>query len=137
MDDIGVPLFRALPKVNHMLEEKGIRDRMKLVASGKLINAGKQFVAMSQGADAIYTARGFMLAMGCIQALHCNENSCPVGITTHDRRLLRGLHIEHKADRVENYIHKLWSDHVEMLAAIGKTRHKDLSEDNLFVPTYF
>ena len=65
-----------------------------MVAAGKLINAGKQVMALCRGASAIYTARGFMLAMGCIQALRCNNNTCPVGITTHSKRLQHGLDIE-------------------------------------------
>lgn len=134
MDDIGVPLFSALPLAHKILLENGIRDRLKLIASGKLINAGKQFVALSLGADMVYTARGFMLALGCIQALQCNANTCPVGITTQDKHLQQGLDIEQKSDRVVNYVHNLWHDHEEMLASLGKKSHRDLTPENIFFP---
>ena len=100
MDDIGLPLHHALPTLEQWLQDFHLRDKLKLIASGKLINAGRQFVAMSLGANGIYSARGFMLAIGCIQALQCNANTCPVGITTHDPKLYSGLDIEDKSERV-------------------------------------
>ena len=137
MDDLGLPIYRALPTIQKFLKEEGVRNRFKLVASGKLINAGRQFIALSFGADAIYSARGFMLALGCIQALQCNSNTCPVGITSHDPKLYRGLDIEEKSERIVNYVGNLWHDHEEILASLGKARHKDLNEENLFIPEYF
>ncbi len=137
MDDVGVPLYAALPIVQKILTEEGVRDKLKLLSSGKLINAGRQFVAMSLGADSIYTARGFMLAIGCIQALQCNTNTCPVGITTQDKKLQHGLDIEEKSDRVVNYINNLWHDHEEMLASLGKKSHSQLDRNNLYIPAQF
>ena len=131
MDDLGYALFPALKCVNHLLEEQQIRDQMKLVCSGKLISAGKQMMALSMGADAIYTARGFMLAIGCIQALRCNNNTCPVGITTHSEKLQRGLDIEEKADRIKNYVSNLDHYHYEIVAAMGRTDFLNLNPDNL------
>lgn len=135
MDDVGVPLLRALPVVNDLLEEMRIRDKLKILSSGKLINAGKQFVAMSLGSDACYTARGFMLALGCLQALQCHNNKCPVGITSHDPMLTSGLDIESKSNRVKNYVENLMYDHKEILASMGKYSHKELSTQNLFIPS--
>lgn len=132
MDDLGVPLFRALPLVQRILVEEGVRDRLKLMAAGKLINPGRQFMAMSMGADAVYTARGFMLALGCIQALACNNNTCPVGITTHDPHLQHGLDIEQKSQRVAAYVHSLAHDHQELLASLGKRSMAELSTANLY-----
>jgi len=134
MDDIGVPLYSALPVVHKVLQDEGIRQKLKILSSGKLINAGRQFVAMSLGADSIYTARGFMLALGCIQALQCNSNTCPVGITTQDEKLQHGLDIEHKSQRIVNYVNNLWHDHEEMLASMGKTAHSQLDRNNLYIP---
>ena len=105
-----------------------MRDRLVIFASGKLINPGKQMMALSLGADAVYSARGFLLALGCIQALQCNRNTCPVGITTHQRQLQKGLDIA-------NYIAALHHDHVELLAAMGKTSSQLLSEENVYSPT--
>ena len=137
MDDFGLPLFTALPLVEKLLREEGVRNRLKLLSSGKLIHAGRQFTALSLGTDAIYTARGFLLAIGCIQSLQCNNNTCPVGITTQDPALQKGLDIEQKSQRVANYVNNLWHDHREMLAAMGKTTHRQLNPDNVYIPQPF
>ena len=134
LDDVGVPIYKALVEVNNILNELNVRDRTKIIASGKLFNAGKQMIALSLGADAIYVARGFMLSIGCIQSLLCNNNRCPVGITTHDPHLTAGLDIEDKSERAANYVRNLWKDHKEVLAALGKKQHSELNRDNLFIP---
>ncbi|MEM9191041.1 MAG: FMN-binding glutamate synthase family protein [Myxococcota bacterium] len=134
MDGLGLPLFKALPLVSEILKDEGVRDQTKLLAAGKLINARRQLIAMSMGASACYTARGFMLALGCIQALQCNQNTCPVGITTHDKHLQLGLDIEAKSDRVANYVDGLCHDHEEMLAAMGKRTNQELTRENLYLP---
>ena len=133
MDGLGLPIFQALPLVQIALEEEGVRQRLKLMASGKLVDARRQLTAMSMGANACYTARGFMLALGCIQALQCNQNTCPVGITTHDPHLQRGLDIEAKSIRVSNYTDALCHEHEEMLAAIGKKSATELTMSDIYV----
>jgi len=134
MDGVGLPLFQALPLVQEILSEEGIRDRLKLLASGKLIDARRQLMAMSMGASACYSARGFMLALGCIQALQCNQNTCPVGITTHDPHLQRGLDVEAKSNRVESYVNALSHEHDELLAAMGVRVPAELDSGFLFKP---
>ena len=134
MDGVGLPLFTALPLVREILEEEGVRDRTKLLASGKLIDARRQLVAMAMGASATYTARGFMLALGCIQALQCNQNTCPVGITTHAPSLQRGLDIEEKSDRVARYARALCREQGELLAAMGVRGPSDLNPDSIHLP---
>ncbi|MCB1120701.1 MAG: FMN-binding glutamate synthase family protein [Verrucomicrobiae bacterium] len=134
MDRVGVPLYPALSAVVRILKEKGVRDRMKLLAAGKLINAGRQMLAFALGADAVYTARGFMLSLGCIQALQCGKNTCPIGIATHDAALQRGLDIAAKAVRVNNYVNNLEHDLVDLLAATGCRSFNELSMANLFIP---
>ena len=134
MDDLGMPLFEALPLVHEILVEVGLRDRLVLFASGKLINPGKQMTALSLGANAVYSARGFLLALGCIQALQCNRNTCPVGITTHQKKLQKGLDIEDKAGRIASYIEALHHDHIELLAAMGRASSQLLSEENVYSP---
>ncbi len=134
MDDLGLPLFVALPRVSQILEEEGMRDRLKLMCAGKLINPARQITAMSLGANAVYTARGFMLALGCIQALQCNVNTCPVGITTQDPHLQRGLDIEMKSRRVVNYVDGLMHDHVELLGSLGCHSYDELMPRNLYAP---
>ncbi|MDJ0698685.1 MAG: FMN-binding glutamate synthase family protein [Woeseiaceae bacterium] len=103
MDNVGLPLRESLPLVVDLLEKHGLRDRIKVVASGKLINPADVAWALCIGADFVTSARGFMFALGCIQALQCNKNTCPTGITTHDRKLQRGLVPADKAERVRQY----------------------------------
>ncbi len=134
MDDLGYALFPAIEKITDLLKEHHTQDKLKLVTSGKLISASKQIIALSLGAHAIYTARGFMLALGCIQALRCNNNTCPTGITTHSDRLQRGLDIEEKSERVKNYAMNINYHHYELLAAMGEKHFSDLSKDNLIFP---
>ena len=103
MDLVGSPLRESLPRVSDMLFERGLVGRIKLIASGKLINPGDVAWALGVGADFVNVGRGFMFSLGCIQALKCNKNTCPTGITTHDKRLQKGLVPEAKSDKVANY----------------------------------
>jgi len=103
MDDVGMPIQESLPLVVDKLTEYGLRDRIKIIASGKLITPTNVAWALCIGADFITSARGFMFALGCIQALQCNKNTCPTGVTTHDKDLQRGLNPEDKAVRVKHY----------------------------------
>jgi glutamate synthase domain-containing protein 2 len=103
IDNVGLPIKESLPLVVDKLQQHGLRERVKVIASGKLINPSDAAWALCVGADFINTARGFMFALGCIQALQCNQNCCPTGITTHDKKLQRGLVPEDKAERVKRY----------------------------------
>ena len=103
IDDVGLPLGESLPILADKLSEYGLRERIKVIASGKLVTPSAAAAAICLGADFIVTARGFMFSLGCIQALQCNKNTCPTGITTHDRRLQRGLDPANKSHRVFNF----------------------------------
>ena len=103
IDDVGLPLRESLPLLIDKLNEYGLRDRVKVIASGKLITPADVAWALCMGADFIVSARGFMFALGCIQALQCNKNTCPTGITTHNKRLQKGLDPNDKAVRVASY----------------------------------
>lgn len=103
MDYVGLPLKRSLPLVSDMLIEHGLKSRIKLICSGKLINPSEVAWALAMGADFVTSARGFLFSLGCIQALQCNKNTCPTGITTHNPKLQRGLVTADKAERVTNY----------------------------------
>ena len=107
IDDVGLPLRESLPLLVDKLAEYDLRERIKVIASGKLITPTEVAWALCIGADFIVSARGFMFALGCIQALRCNKNTCPTGITTHDLKLQRGLVPEDKAVRVANYCRNL------------------------------
>jgi glutamate synthase domain-containing protein 2 len=107
IDYVGMPIHESLPVVVDSLVETGLRERIKVVASGKLIIPAEVAWALCIGADFITSARGFMFALGCIQALQCNQNTCPTGITTHDKKLQKGLVAEQKSGRVANYIRNI------------------------------
>jgi glutamate synthase domain-containing protein 2 len=103
IDDMGLPLRESLPLVVDKLNEYALRERIRVVASGKLITPADVAWALCLGANFCTSARGFMFALGCIQALQCNKNTCPTGITTHNPSLQRGLVPEEKAVRVMHY----------------------------------
>lgn len=126
MDYVGLPIRESLPLVVDKLAEHGLRDRIRVIASGKLIMPGEVAWALCVGADFVASARGFMFALGCVQSLKCNTNTCPTGITTHDLGLQRGLDPQDKAIRVSNYAKNLILA-VEMIAhSCGVTRPRDL-----------
>ena len=103
MDHVGLLLRESLIMLVDALDRHGLRDRVRVVASGKLITPSEVAWALCAGADFAVSARGFMFALGCIQAMRCNKNTCPTGITTHNRRLQRGLNPPTKAVSVANY----------------------------------
>ncbi len=103
MDYMGLTIEESLPLVVDQLSAHGLRERIKIITSGKLITPAEVAWAFAVGADFVTSARGFMFSLGCIQALQCNKNTCPTGITTHNKKLQTGLNIASKAERVKNY----------------------------------
>ncbi|WP_169544375.1 FMN-binding glutamate synthase family protein [Sneathiella aquimaris] len=103
MDNVGLAIKESLPLVSDILYKHGLKKRVRIIASGKLITPSEVAWALATGADFVTSARGFMFSLGCIQALKCNKNTCPTGITTHNKRLQKGLNTEDKAARVANY----------------------------------
>lgn len=107
IDDMGLPLMESLPIVVNKLIEYELRERIRVVASGKLVTPTEVAWALCVGADFVASARGNMFALGCIQAMQCNRNTCPTGITTHDPALQKGLAPREKAERVASYIRNM------------------------------
>lgn len=107
MDYMGLPLKESLPFVVDKLIEYGLRERIKIVSSGKLITPAGVAWALAIGADFVTSARGFMFSLGCIQALQCNKNTCPTGIATQDPKFQRGLVPAEKSVRVADYINNM------------------------------
>ena len=103
IDNMGLPIWESLPMVADQLIRYDLKDRVKLIASGKLTTPTNVAWALSAGADFVVSARGFMFALGCIQALKCNKNTCPTGVTTHNKDLQRGLVPREKQFRVASY----------------------------------
>ncbi len=115
IDSVGMSIREALPIVTNLRDEHGLKERIRMVASGKLVNPSDVAWALACGADFVTTARGFMFALGCIQAMKCNRNTCPTGVTTHDPRLQKGLVVEDKYIRVARYARGIIQD-VETIA---------------------
>lgn len=131
MDLVGLPIRESLPLVSDLLHEFGMRDRIRLIASGKLVNPGDVAWALCAGADIVVAARGYMFALGCIQALKCNKNTCPTGITTHNKRLQKGLVPETKSKRVAAYANSIIHE-VEIIAqSCGVAEPRLLSRDHV------
>lgn len=127
MDYVGLPLKESLPLVVNLLIKHGLRCRIRVISSGKLITPSKVAWALAVGADAVTSARGFMFSLGCIQALQCNKDTCPTGITTHNVKLQKGLDPTDKAQRVANY-HKYIQYGVGLLAHSCGVKHARLLE---------
>ncbi len=107
IDFVGLPIRESLPLAVDLLNKYALKDRVKVICSGKLITPSGVAWALCMGADLVVSARGFMFALGCIQALQCNKNTCPTGITTHDKKLQSGLDPDNKANRVANYVQNM------------------------------
>lgn len=126
MDLVGVSIREALPELVDLLREYGLRDRVRLIASGKLMVPGDVAWALAAGADFVTSARGFMFSLGCIQAMKCNKNTCPTGITTHDPRFQKGLVPEDKYKKVARYAKGIVKE-VELIAhSVGVAEPRQL-----------
>jgi glutamate synthase domain-containing protein 2 len=95
-NSVGMPMLDALAFVDNALRGFGIRNEMKLIASGKILSGFHMVRAMALGADTCNTARAMIMALGCIQALECNKNTCPTGVDTQDPYYMNGLVVEDK-----------------------------------------
>ena len=133
IDNTGLTVRESLPLMDDLLTEFGLRERVRLIASGKLITSADVAWAFCAGADMVNNARGFMFALGCIQALKCDKNTCPTGITTHNPRLQKGLDPANKAVRVHNYIKNVIKE-VEIIAhACGVDEPRELKREHLLI----
>ncbi len=118
-NSLGMPLRDGLAFVHDTLIGYGLRKEIKLIASGKIMTGFHMIRAMALGADVCTSARAMMLALGCIQALQCNSNTCPVGVATQNKMLMNGLNVEDKKQRVANFQKGTIHSFVELLAAAG------------------
>lgn len=131
IDFMGLPIQSSLPTLNRILVEYGLRDRIKIIASGKLINPGRVAWALAMGADFVVSARGFMFSLGCIQALQCNNNTCPTGITTHNKELQKGLDPTEKSERVKHYALNLIKEVGVIAHSCGVADPRQLNPDHV------
>jgi glutamate synthase domain-containing protein 2 len=131
-DGVGMPFEPALIFVNKTLIALNIRDKMRVIGSGKIISGYSILHAVALGADMCNSARGFMFSLGCIQALRCHNNECPTGVATQNKMLMKGLVVTDKSDRVYHFHKNTLHSANELLAASGKTRFADV-DINIFM----
>ena len=129
-DGVGMPFEPALIFVNTTLTNLGIKNKIRIICSGKIISGYSILRAVALGADLCNSARGFMFSLGCIQALRCNNNECPTGVATQDKMLMKGLVVTDKYDRVYHYHKNTLHAANELLAAAGKN---DFSEVDISI----
>lgn len=132
IDNVGLPADYSIPVVVDKLIEHGLRQRIKVFASGKMVMPYGVVAALSLGADCVNSARGFMFALGCIQALQCNKNTCPTGITTHDPKLQKGLNPQSKAKRVEHYAKNMLKEVSTIAHSCGVLNPQDLGREHAY-----
>ena len=128
---LGYPMLDAVMMTENKLIEYGLRDKIRICASGKVWTGGALAVALSAGADWAASARGFMLSVGCIQALHCNTNFCPAGVATQKKWLQRGLVPKVNGPRVANYQHAVLHEMAALVASCGYDSPMQLSRTDL------
>lgn len=126
-NSVGMPLLDGLAFVDNMLKGFDIRQHIKIIASGKIMTGFALLRAIALGADMGSCARAMMMALGCIQALECNKNTCPTGVATQDKTLMKGLNIEDKKVRVANYHKNTVESFVELMAASGISDSRKLN----------
>ncbi len=131
-NSLGMPGRDGLVFVHNALVGAGLRENTRVIYSGKVLSSFHMIRAFALGADTCNAARAMMFALGCIQALRCNNNTCPTGITTQNPALVKGLHVPGKTERVYQYhrasIHAL----LEMLAAMGLEAPAEVRPDHVF-----
>jgi len=130
-DHVGTPLKEGIVLVRNALVGTGLKDRIQVAASGKIVSAFEMTSAMALGADWCNSARGFMFALGCLQTQRCHTNRCPVGITTQNARLQRALVVPEKAERVRYFHHNTVRSLGEVIAAAGLEHTSQLRPGHL------
>lgn len=129
IDYMGMALSDALVFANETLREYGVRNEIKIIAAGKIISAFDLAKNISLGADACYSARGMMFALGCIQALQCDSGRCPVGIATQDPLLYKGLDMADKSVRVATFHKNTMKALGEFIGACGFSKPSEITPD--------
>ncbi|GEO27600.1 FMN-binding glutamate synthase family protein [Alicyclobacillus acidoterrestris] len=136
-DGMGLPLFSALLILDDTARRFGVRDRIKIFASGKLITADKVAIALALGADCVNSARGFMMANGCIMAMQCHTGKCPTGVTTTDPKYQSALVPDEKKWRVMNYLLQVREGVFALAAACGLNSPRAFSREHVVFKNEF
>ena len=131
-DSVGMPFREGMAFVANALEGFALKKEITLIASGKIVSGFDMFRAFALGADTCYSARAMMLALGCIQALECNQNSCPTGVATHKQHLVAGLHVADKKVKVANFHRETVESFVELMAAAGVSSTEEIDRTMIY-----
>lgn len=131
-NSVGMPLRDGLAFVVNTLEGFGLREHIRVIASGKIITAFHAAKALALGADLCNSARGMMLALGCVQSLECNTNRCPTGITTQDPRLVQGLDVTDKGERVARFQSETLHALLDLVSSAGLESPKALNRSHIY-----
>ena len=131
-NSVGFPLAEGLRLVDSMLVGAGIRHEIKIIASGKVYSGFSLVRTLAHGADLTNSARAFMFSLGCIQALKCNSNMCPTGITTQDDRLASGLDVDSKSTRVARFHRATVGSALEIVGAVGVSTPAEVLPHHLY-----
>ena len=129
---VGMPLLDGLAFVDNMLRGFNIRHQIRIAAAGKILTGFQMARAIALGADMCNSARAMMMALGCIQALECNKNTCPTGVATQAPDLVKGLVVDDKKVRVANYHKHTIESFVELLAAAGIDNPRKLNRHQIY-----
>lgn len=130
-DSVGLPIKPALMIAQKVLKGYGIRDKVTLIASGKLFSPDRIAISLAMGADVVQIARGLMIAVGCIGAQKCHSNDCPVGVATTNPKLQKALVVDEKRYRVTNYITTLREELFMLSASAGLTSPRQFNEKHV------
>jgi len=125
-NSVGMPLRDALAFAYDCLTGFGLKQYIKIIASGKIVTGFDLVKYFALGADICNSARGMMMALGCIQALECNSNTCPTGVATQDPELVKGLVVADKKVRVANFHHDTVKSAGELMGAAGIKHPNDI-----------
>ena len=131
-NSMGMPARDAWVFAHNALVGAGLRDRIRIIASGRIMTGFHMVRALAMGADLCASARGFMFSLGCIQALRCNTNACPTGIATQNPALIHGLDVSDKRVRAMRYQQATVHGFMEMLGAMGLDRPDQLAPHHIF-----
>lgn len=131
-DHVGMPLYEALTFAAKTLQMYGLKDKVKLIAAGRVISAFDILKLLALGASACYSARGMMFSLGCIQALKCDSGSCPVGVATQERHFYKGLDVCDKSVRVANFHRNTVKATVELMEACGFNSLNEINVSSFF-----
>lgn len=130
-DNLGTPVHEALVLVHSCLVGIGLRDRIRVIASGKVASGFDMVTLVALGADMCNAARTMMFTLGCIQALRCDKNTCPTGVATQDPRRIRALRVESKHVRVRNFHDATVKSFLDLVGALGVAHPGELTPDRI------